>query len=196
MMAPPRADQIDCFHRGQGPVCGDPNRNRFPSVGPLCVIAELHRVGIPDVGRFCAVRRRGFRCQMVDGAVGMAYGLSATSVLLSFGVPPATASASVHAAEVFTTGISGAAHWRLGNVQWATVWKLAIPGMLGIRLPASLTSRVVYLSSANRSRVVFIPGASAVFDPEQPFHSRTGSLWQLPTAARTGSASSVRIRPQ
>ena len=73
----------------------------------------------------------GFAAQMIDGALGMAYGLSATSVLLSFGIPPATASASVHAAEVFTTGISGAAHWRLGNVQWATVRKLAIAGMFG-----------------------------------------------------------------
>lgn len=78
----------------------------------------------------------GFAAQMVDGAVGMAYGLSGTSVLLSFGVPPATASASVHAAEVFTTGISGAAHWRLGNVQWATVRKLAGPGMIGGALGA------------------------------------------------------------
>lgn len=84
----------------------------------------------------------GFAAQMVDGAVGMAYGLSATSVLLSFGIPPATASASVHAAEVFTTGISGAAHWRLGNVQWATVRKLAIPGMLGGALGAYVLTAI------------------------------------------------------
>jgi uncharacterized protein len=58
---------------------------------------------------------------MIDGAAGMAYGVSATSVMLSFGIPPATASASVHAAEVFTTGISGLSHWRFGNVQWSIV---------------------------------------------------------------------------
>ena len=58
----------------------------------------------------------GFAAQLVDGAVGMAYGVTGTTVLLSFGVPPATASACVHAAEVFTTGASGLAHWRLGNV--------------------------------------------------------------------------------
>src|SRR5581483_8083294 len=69
-------------------------------------------------------------------------GLSATSVLLSFGMFPATASASVHAAEVFTTGISGAAHWRLGNVQWATVRKLAIPGMLGGALGAYVITTI------------------------------------------------------
>ncbi|HXG77764.1 MAG TPA: sulfite exporter TauE/SafE family protein [Methyloceanibacter sp.] len=84
----------------------------------------------------------GFAAQMVDGAVGMAYGLSATSVLLSLGIPPATASASVHAAEVFTTGISGAAHWRVGNVQWATVRRLAIPGMIGGALGAYVLTAV------------------------------------------------------
>ena len=78
----------------------------------------------------------GFAAQMVDGAVGMAYGVSATSVMLSFGIPPATASASVHAAEVFTTGISGFSHWRFGNVQWSVVWRLAIPGMVGGALGA------------------------------------------------------------
>jgi uncharacterized membrane protein YfcA len=73
----------------------------------------------------------GFAAQMIDGAAGMAYGVSATSVMLSFGIPPATASASVHAAEVFTTGISGLSHWRFGNVNWSMVWRLAIPGMIG-----------------------------------------------------------------
>jgi uncharacterized membrane protein YfcA len=73
----------------------------------------------------------GFAAQLVDGAIGMAYGLSATTVLLSLGFPPAPASASVHAAEVFTTGISGFSHWRFGNVDWSFVWRLAIPGMLG-----------------------------------------------------------------
>jgi len=78
----------------------------------------------------------GFAAQMVDGAVGMAYGVSATSVMLSLGIPPATASASVHAAEVFTTGISGLSHWRFGNVQWSVVTRLAIPGMVGGALGA------------------------------------------------------------
>ncbi len=78
----------------------------------------------------------GFAAQMVDGAIGMAYGLSGASVLLSFGVPPATASASIHAAEVFTTGISGYSHWRLRNIRWSIVGKLAIPGMIGGALGA------------------------------------------------------------
>jgi uncharacterized membrane protein YfcA len=73
----------------------------------------------------------GFVAQMIDGAIGMAYGLLATSVLLSLGVLPATASASVHAAEVFTTGASGLAHWHLGNVRRDLVLRLAVPGVLG-----------------------------------------------------------------
>ena len=73
----------------------------------------------------------GFAAQLVDGALGMAYGLSATSVLLGLGIPPATASASVHAAEVFTTAASGASHWRFGNVDFRLLRRLALPGMLG-----------------------------------------------------------------
>lgn len=73
----------------------------------------------------------GFAAQMVDGAIGMAYGVTATSVLLSSGIPPATASACVHAAETFTTAASGTAHWKLGNVDRKLLWRLAIPGAIG-----------------------------------------------------------------
>jgi uncharacterized protein len=73
----------------------------------------------------------GFAAQMVDGAIGMAYGITATTVLMSFGVPPATASASVHAAEVFTTAASGTAHWRMGNVDRRLLAWLAISGVVG-----------------------------------------------------------------
>lgn len=73
----------------------------------------------------------GFLAQMIDGAIGMAYGVTATSVLLSAGVPPATASACVHAAETFTTGASGIAHWKLGNVDRQLLWRLALPGAIG-----------------------------------------------------------------
>jgi len=73
----------------------------------------------------------GFVAQLVDGALGMAYGLVSTSFLMAFGVPPAAASAAVHTAEMFTTGASGAAHiWRR-NVQWDLVWRLAPAGIVG-----------------------------------------------------------------
>jgi uncharacterized membrane protein YfcA len=83
------------------------------------------------LGDFVLFVAVGFAAQLVDGAIGMAYGLSGTTVMLSLGIPPATASASVHAAEVFTTGISGFSHWRFGNVDWAFVSRLALPGMVG-----------------------------------------------------------------
>ncbi|MCQ3936958.1 MAG: sulfite exporter TauE/SafE family protein [Chloroflexi bacterium] len=73
----------------------------------------------------------GFLAQMIDGALGMAYGVSSNTFLLSLGIPPAAASASVHMAEVVTTGVSGASHWKLGNVDWKLVRRLLIPGVIG-----------------------------------------------------------------
>ncbi len=73
----------------------------------------------------------GFIAQMIDGALGMAYGVSSNTFLLSLGLPPASASASVHMAEVFTTGVSGISHWKLKNIDTALAKKLLIPGVLG-----------------------------------------------------------------
>lgn len=73
----------------------------------------------------------GFFAQLVDGALGMAYGITASSMLLGFGLPPATISATVHAAECFTTGASGLSHWRFGNVDRTLFTKLLIPAVLG-----------------------------------------------------------------
>lgn len=73
----------------------------------------------------------GFAAQMIDGALGMAYGVSSNTFLLSLGLPPAAASASVHMAEVFTTGVSGFSHWRLQNIDMTLVRRLIIPGVLG-----------------------------------------------------------------
>lgn len=73
----------------------------------------------------------GFFAQAVDGALGMAYGITATSFLLGTGATPAVASASVHIAEVFTTGFSGISHVRYGNVNRELFLRLLVPGMLG-----------------------------------------------------------------
>ncbi len=73
----------------------------------------------------------GFLAQIVDGALGMAYGVVSSSVLLSFGVPPAAASAAVHGAEVFTTGASCASHIAHRNVNWRLFWILMPAGVLG-----------------------------------------------------------------
>lgn len=73
----------------------------------------------------------GLAAQLVDGALGMAYGLVSSSILLAMGLPPATVSASVHAAEVVTTGVSGASHHVLGNVDRRLLVRLAVPGAIG-----------------------------------------------------------------
>jgi hypothetical protein len=73
----------------------------------------------------------GFAAQMIDGAMGMAYGVSSTTFLLSLGVAPATASASVHIAEMFTTAASGLSHLRMGNVNKKLALSLLIPGVIG-----------------------------------------------------------------
>lgn len=92
-----------------------------------------------DLLLFVAV---GFAAQMVDGAIGMAYGVISSSVLLSLGVPPATTSACVHAAETFTTAASGASHWRFGNVDRKLLLRLALPGMVGGAIGAYLLTNL------------------------------------------------------
>ena len=78
----------------------------------------------------------GFVAQMVDGALGMAYGVISNTLLLAMGLPPAVASASVHAAEVVTTGVSGVTHHAFGNVDRGLLKRLAIPGVVGAALGA------------------------------------------------------------
>lgn len=73
----------------------------------------------------------GFAAQLVDGALGMAFGVISTTVLISLGVSPAVASASVHAVESFTTGVSGLSHVYHRNIDWPLFKRLAIPGVLG-----------------------------------------------------------------
>lgn len=80
----------------------------------------------------------GLAAQSVDGALGMAYGLTSTSLLLALGLPPALASASVHGAEVATTGLSGLSHGVVGNVQPRLLWQLVLPGAAGGALGALL----------------------------------------------------------
>lgn len=82
----------------------------------------------------------GIGAQAVDGALGMAYGITANSLLLSVGVPPAAATASVHLSEVFTTGFSGFSHWRMGNFNRSLFLKLLIPGSIGAVAGAYLVS--------------------------------------------------------
>jgi uncharacterized membrane protein YfcA len=84
----------------------------------------------------------GFAAQLVDGALGMAYGATSTTLVLAAGYSPVVASASVHLAELGTTLASGAAHWRFGNVDWRTVRRIGVPGALGAFLGAVVLSSI------------------------------------------------------
>ncbi|UPT64690.1 MAG: sulfite exporter TauE/SafE family protein [Hyphomonadaceae bacterium JAD_PAG50586_4] len=89
---------------------------------------ELWPALLATFGLFLLV---GFFAQLVDGAVGMAYGVISSSVLLAFGVPPAQVSATIHAAECFTTGASGTSHLLHKNVDWRLLLRLAPAGIVG-----------------------------------------------------------------
>jgi uncharacterized protein len=84
----------------------------------------------------------GLLAQTVDGALGMAYGITSTTFLMASGATPAVASASVHIAEVFTTGVSGISHVRLGNVNKNLFLRLLLPGMVGAIAGAVLVSQI------------------------------------------------------
>lgn len=84
----------------------------------------------------------GLAAQLVDGALGMAYGATSSTLVLAIGLSPAAASASVHLAELGTTFVSGASHWRFGNVDWRTVRRMGIPGALGAFMGAVVLSSI------------------------------------------------------
>lgn len=93
-------------------------------------------------GTFWSAVAVGFIAQTIDGALGMAYGLTATTFLLSTGASPALASASVHIAEVFTTGFSGISHVRFGNVNKNLFLRLLLPGIAGAVLGAIVVTQI------------------------------------------------------
>ncbi|GAA0918179.1 sulfite exporter TauE/SafE family protein [Nonomuraea longicatena] len=82
----------------------------------------------------------GFAAQLVDGSLGMAYGVTSTTLLLAIGTNAAAASATVHLAEIGTTLASGISHWRFGNVDWKVVAKIGIPGAVGAFAGATFLS--------------------------------------------------------
>ena len=92
--------------------------------------------------KFLLLALFGLAAQLIDGALGMAYGLTSTTLLLAAGLAPAVASASVHLAEVGTTLASGAAHWKLGNTDWRAVAWLAFPGGAGAFAGATVLSNL------------------------------------------------------
>lgn len=89
----------------------------------------------------------GFLAQLVDGAMGMAFGITSTTLLIFLAYNPAAASAIVHLVEIATSSISGISHIKFGNVDWHALVKVAVPGAVGAFIGAILLSSVD-LSSA------------------------------------------------
>jgi uncharacterized protein len=91
-------------------------------------LPDLSAFSFADILPFIAV---GFAAQLVDGALGMAFGVISSTLLIGLQVPPQVASASVHAVEVFTTGASGISHTLHKNVNWKLFRRIVIPGVIG-----------------------------------------------------------------
>jgi len=84
----------------------------------------------------------GFAAQMIDGALGMAFGQISSTLLITLGVPPAATSAGVHIAEAFTTGVSGISHVAHRNVDWRLFFRIIVPGVIGGVLGAYVLTQV------------------------------------------------------
>ena len=84
----------------------------------------------------------GLVAQLVDGSLGMAYGVTSSTLLIAAGTAPAAASAAVHFSEIGTTLVSGISHHRLGNVDWRTVGIIAVPGGIGAFAGATFLSSI------------------------------------------------------
>jgi uncharacterized protein len=115
------------------------------------MIEFIHHVDWSAVAPYIAI---GFAAQLIDGALGMAFGVICSTLLVSvMGVPPARASAGVHLVEMFTTGASGISHALHKNVDWKLFARLAVPGVIGgcigaytlSNIDASVTRPIVML---------------------------------------------------
>ena len=106
----------------------------------------------------------GAAAQLVDGGIGMGFGVTSTTILLLAGLGPATASAVVHTAELGTTLVSGISHWRFGNVHWPTVLKLGVPGAIAAFLGATVLSNLSLESAVPvTSTILLILGINLVW---------------------------------
>ena len=117
-------------------------------LGDRCYFEEARIAGVAEEGvptmpdQLFVFILIGFFAQIVDGALGMAFGVLCTTSLLAFGVAPAAASAMTHVTELFTTAASGASHVYHRNIDWHLVWRLAPAGMLGGAAGAILLANV------------------------------------------------------
>jgi uncharacterized membrane protein YfcA len=126
----------------------------------------------------------GLFAQLVDGSLGMAYGVSSTTVLLAAGVAPALASASVHIAEIGTTAASGISHSSFGNVDWSKILWLAVPGGIG-----ALSGALVLVWASS------LEATAAYVEPAVAFFLFVLGIYVLSRFAFRRSERPIQIRP-
>lgn len=104
----------------------------------------------------------GFVFAMVDGAIGMSYGVTSSSFSLAMGIPPAPASMGIHLSEVLSNGIAGWMHYKMGNVNWKLFKLLLIPGVIGAIIGAYLLSSLEHYSAYTKPLVAIYTGILGV----------------------------------
>ncbi|MBS7633553.1 sulfite exporter TauE/SafE family protein [Candidatus Bathyarchaeota archaeon] len=113
-----------------------------------------------DILTFVSIMLAGLVCGFIDSALGMGYGVSATSVFMAFGISPAIASASVHTSEVVVDIWSGISHWKLGNFERGHLLRLTLPGIIGALAGALFIAwTAISISTVWVSCVLLILGA-------------------------------------
>jgi uncharacterized membrane protein YfcA len=123
----------------------------------------------------------GLIAQLVDGSLGMAYGVTSTTLLLAIaGLTPALASTAVHISEVGTTLASGVSHWRFGNVDWSKVGWLAVPGGIGAFFGAVVLSSVISAEAAEPIVAIFLFLLGAYVLARFAFNRNTNVVENLP----------------
>jgi uncharacterized protein len=123
----------------------------------------------------------GFIAQLVDGALGMAYGVTSTTLLLAIaGLTPALASTVVHISEVGTCAASGLSHWRFGNVDWAKILWLAIPGAIGAFVGATVLVRFIDAAVAEPFVAIFLFALGGYVLARFAFNRTTQVVQNLP----------------
>jgi uncharacterized membrane protein YfcA len=129
----------------------------------------------------------GLLAQLIDGSLGMAYGVTSSTMLLAAGVAPAAASAAVHFSEIGTSLVSGFAHHKLGNVDWRTVSILAVPGFVGAFAGATFLSSL----PADTAKP-WVAGILLVLGGRRPsFKARPSAKFLMPMGLVGGTLDSI-----
>jgi uncharacterized membrane protein YfcA len=140
----------------------------------------------------------GLLAQLVDGSLGMAYGVTSSTLLLAAGIAPAAASAAVHFSEIGTSLVSGFSHHKLGNVDWKTVGILAAPGFVGAFAGATFLSSLPadtakpWVAGILLALGIYVVYRFLVLGGRRPtFKSRPGAKFLVPMGLVGGTLDSI-----